>query len=531
MVVTLKKVLISDEVDARCAEILQTNGIEVVKNTKLSKEELIAEIGKYDGLIVRSATKVTADVLAAATNLKIIGRAGTGVDNIDCNLATKKGIIVMNTPGGNTLSAAEHTCAMICSLSREIPQAVASVKDGRWERKKFMGSELYGKTLGIIGLGRIGKEVAIRMQSFGMTTIGFDPIIPAEVSVEFNVEWLPLDQIWPRADYITVHTPLIPATTNLINEKVFAACKKGVRVINVARGGIIDEVALLKALESRQCGGAGLDVYVEEPLKDFSLVQHPKVICTPHLGANTVEAQSRVAMEIAEQFVDLVQGKSLFGAINAQALSNALSPTSQPIISLGDGLGRLAGALGGVVTEPTTVTVQTYGSSLRGTGAYLGAAVLAGILKTVRSGNHLNLISAPVIAKELGYQLKTSHEDSPQNGYPALVTVTLQSGSASPITVSGTSSGASALLVAIGDATLPSPFSLQGDVIAFRSQANPQILSAVSGALAGANSSLLSYGASVPVKGQMWGFARVTPPVGDLSVLKLHTDFSVQLAM
>ncbi|XP_013402731.1 D-3-phosphoglycerate dehydrogenase [Lingula anatina] len=361
MALTLKKVLISDEVDPKCVQILQANGVDVVKDTKLTKEQLIQEIPKYDGLIVRSATKVTADVIAAASNLKIIGRAGTGVDNIDCDAATKKGIIVMNTPGGNTLSAAELTCTMVCVLSRQVPQANDSLRAGRWDRKKFMGSEIFGKTLAIVGLGRIGKEVATRMQSFGMRTIGFDPIIPADVVAEFGVEWMSLEELWPLADYITVHTPLIPKTKNMINAEVFSKCKKGVKIINVARGGIVDEEALLEALNAGICGGAALDVFIQEPPKDFTLVQHPLVVSTPHLGANTTEAQSRVAEEIAQQFVDAMQGKSLFGALNAQALSNALSPATQPWVTLGEALGRLAASLAGEVNSNTQVQVITYG--------------------------------------------------------------------------------------------------------------------------------------------------------------------------
>jgi len=319
------KILISDPVNEVCAETLRTNGFEV-DQLKLTKEELLATIKNYDGLIVRSETKVTADVLeAAGSKLKIVGRAGTGVDNVDVKVATVKGVLVMNTPGGNTLSAAEHTCILIASMARNVPQACASMKTGAWDRKLFSGNELYGKTLAILGLGRIGREVALRMQSYGMKTIGYDPIIPADVTREFGVESMTLDQIWPQADYITVHTPLIPETKHLINDNVFSRCKKGVRVVNVARGGIIDEESLLRNLKSGQCGGAGLDVFVEEPPKSAyykELLGHPKMVCTPHLGASTAEAQIRVAQEIGEQFVGFFKGTSLIGAINADSLPN-----------------------------------------------------------------------------------------------------------------------------------------------------------------------------------------------------------------
>uniref|UniRef100_A0A2R8PKY8 D-3-phosphoglycerate dehydrogenase n=1 Tax=Callithrix jacchus TaxID=9483 RepID=A0A2R8PKY8_CALJA len=311
----LRKVLISDSLDPCCRRILQDGGLQVVEKQNLSKEELIAELQDCEGLIVRSATKVTADVISAAEKLQVVGRAGTGVDNVDLEAATRKGVLVMNTPNGNSLSAAELTCGMILSLARQIPQATASMKDGKWERKKFMGTELNGKTLGILGLGRIGREVATRMQSFGMKTIGYDPIISPEISASFGVQQLPLEEIWPLCDFITVHTPLLPSTTGLLNDGTFAQCKKGVRVVNCARGGIVDEGALLRALQSGQCAGAALDVFTEEPPRDRTLVDHENVISCPHLGASTKEAQSRCGEEIAVQFVDMVKGKSLTGVV------------------------------------------------------------------------------------------------------------------------------------------------------------------------------------------------------------------------
>uniref|UniRef100_A0A3Q3VP23 phosphoglycerate dehydrogenase n=1 Tax=Mola mola TaxID=94237 RepID=A0A3Q3VP23_MOLML len=336
--ISVASVLISDSVDPRCRAILEQHSIRVTERHNMKKEELMAN---YDGLVVRSATKVTADIIDAAHNLKIIGRAGTGVDNVDVDAATRKGVIVMNTPSGNTISAAELTCALLISLSRNVPQAVISMKQGNWDRKKFMGAELYGKVLGIVGLGRIGKEVASRMQSFGMRTIGYDPITPPEVSASWGVEQMSLELLWPQCDYITVHTPLLPSTVGLLNDESFAKCKKGVKVVNCARGGIIDEAALLRALESGQCGGAGLDVFVEEPPKDRSLVEHPGVISCPHLGASTKEAQARCGEDIALQIVDMVKGKRLIGAVNAQSLVSAFSEESHQLIKLGEAVGAV----------------------------------------------------------------------------------------------------------------------------------------------------------------------------------------------
>ncbi|VFV29089.1 d-3-phosphoglycerate dehydrogenase [Lynx pardinus] len=385
----LRKVLISDSLDPCCRKILQDGGLQVVEKQNLSKEELIAELQDCEGLIVRSATKVTADVINAAERLQVVGRAGTGVDNVDLEAATRKGILVMNTPNGNSLSAAELTCGMIMCLARQIPQATASMKDGKWERKKFMGTELNGKILGILGLGRIGREVATRMQSFGMKTIGYDPIISPEVSASFGVEQLPLEEIWPLCDFITVHTPLLPSTTGLLNDSTFAQCKKGVRVVNCARGGIVDEGALLRALQSGQCAGAALDVFTEEPPRDRALVDHESVISCPHLGASTKEAQSRCGEEIAIQFVDMVKGKSLAGVVNAQALTSAFSPHTKPWIGLAEALGALMRAWAG--SPKGTVQVVTQGTSLKNAGNCLSPAVIVGLLKDTSNQSDVNL--------------------------------------------------------------------------------------------------------------------------------------------
>ncbi|XP_052811699.1 D-3-phosphoglycerate dehydrogenase-like [Mya arenaria] len=526
----LKSVFISDEVDPRCVEVLKENGIEVVKDTKLrlDKEKFLAEIGKYDGLIVRSATKVTADIINAATNLKIIGRAGTGVDNIDCDAATRRGVIVMNTPGGNTLSAAEHTCALMCCLSRDIPNAVATMRAGKWDRKAFMGSELNGKTLGIIGLGRIGKEVALRMQSFGMTTIGFDPIIPGSVSAEFGVEWMDLEKLWPLVDYITVHTPLIPQTKNLISDKVFGLCKKGVRVVNCARGGIIDEEALLRALDNGNCGGAGLDVYVNEPPEDYKLAQHPKVIPTPHLGASTVEAQTRVAVEIAEQFVDAMNGKSLFGAINAQALQNSMSPESQPWVRLGETLGTVLGNIG--TSGQKSLKITTYGDSLKKAGGYLSTAVQLGFMRSQSQGGdegvRHTLVSAPTLAKQLGIQAITSHSDAASASSGPEVTVSLDG-----FTVSGTVSGCDPVLLSIDGAPFSPPVQLKGSTILVKAKSSPQLLADIAGKLAKNGAQMTGMSVSGETKGSQWGlvYLAVPPPSGVFGIQEaVQSAFSLR---
>ncbi|XP_064648038.1 D-3-phosphoglycerate dehydrogenase-like [Lineus longissimus] len=528
MAFNLKRVLISDEVAPKCVEILQTNGIEVLKNTKLTKEQLLSEIPKYDGLIVRSATKVTSDVIEAGTRLKIIGRAGTGVDNIDCNAATKRGVIVMNTPGGNTLSAAEHTCSMIMAVSRHIPQGHETMRQGKWDRKKFMGNEVYGKTLAIIGLGRIGKEVATRMQAFGMTTIGYDPIIPAEVSATFDTEWMPLDDLWPKADYITVHTPLIPQTRNLINLEVLKKCKKNVRLINVARGGIIDEEGLLQALEQGFCGGAALDVFVEEPPTNTKLTQHPLIVCTPHLGASTVEAQARVAEEIAEQFVAGVQGKSLFGAINAQAMTNALSADTKPWVQCGTAMGAVLATMSGSgMNSNTKVKVISQGPGLDKSGSYLGAAVLAGLLRLQCNG-FLNLVNAPVFAKEMGIEITTEYKEAASQLVQVIVQ---QDGSPVCNKVSGFASNNSSMLTEMNSGQYVQPVCLAGNLLIYQAQANPQVMPAVAGALAGEDCTPMSFASSSPVNGQAWNVMHLSVPLKNPDILKLHVTGLYQLTL
>jgi len=404
MAVELKRILISDEVDPKCLQVFEQNGIQAVKKTKLSKEELMKEIKEYDGLIVRSATKVTKEIIEAGSRLKIVGRAGTGVDNVDTEAATRKGVIVMNTPGGNTISAAEHTCALISALARNVAAGDASMKAGRWDRKLFMGSELAGKTLAILGLGQIGKQVAIRMQSYGMRTIGTDPFVTKEQAKEFGVERFEIEEIWPQADYITVHVPLIPATKHWINASSLSRCKPSVRILNVARGGIIDEQALLDKINAGLVAGAALDVFETEPPTGAGaeLAKHPKVIATPHLGASTIEAQTRVAVEIAQQFVDFTTGKSLFGAINARALASSLDPACQPAVRLAKALGalgcKLASADQSLGVSETRLRVIGCGAAME-KASYLLNAALVGVLHAA-TPNGFNLINAPKYAEE-----------------------------------------------------------------------------------------------------------------------------------
>jgi len=413
---------------------------------------------------------------------------------------------VMNTPGGNTLSAAEHTCALISSMARNIPQACATLKNGSWDRKLFSGNELMGKTLAILGLGRIGKEVAIRMQSYGVKTIGYDPIIPAEVSREFGVESLSLDEIWPQADFITVHTPLIPQTKNLLNDDVFAKCKKGVRVVNVARGGIIDEQSLLRNLKSGQCGGAGLDVFCEEPPQsDFyrDLFNHPKVVCTPHLGASTSEAQLRVAEEIAEQFVDFFKGTALVGAVNAGNVAEALSGPNKPWYTLARRLGLVASLLGSDASALEVTALVPENSNLKNV-TVLPSAAVAGYLGGVTRDPRLNILNAPTLAKTKGITLNSNRAPA-TSGAGLKITVKLGSGVA---TVVGSLEGEFAVLRSIGDSEFIGGLQLNGNHFFFQAPAGKGGFASVEAALSGAGISATALQRSTTGK-VTWYVARV----------------------
>lgn len=525
----LRKVLISDSLDPCCRKILQDGGLQVVEKQNLSKEELIAELQDCEGLIVRSATKVTADVINAAEKLQVVGRAGTGVDNVDLEAATRKGILVMNTPNGNSLSAAELTCGMIMCLARQIPQAAASMKDGKWDRKKFMGTELHGKTLGILGLGRIGREVATRMQSFGMKTVGYDPIISPEVAASFGVQQLPLEEIWPLCDFITVHTPLLPSTTGLLNDSTFARCKKGVRVVNCARGGIVDEGALLRALQSGQCAGAALDVFTEEPPRDRALVDHENVISCPHLGASTKEAQSRCGEEIAIQFVDMVKGKSLAGVVNAQALTSAFSPHTKPWIGLAEALGTLMHAWAG--SPKGTIQVVTQGASLKNAGNCLSPAVIVGLLREASKQADVNLVNAKLLVKEAGLNVTTSHSPAApgeQGSGEGLLTVAL---AGAPYQAVGLVQGTTPMLQMLNGAVFRPEVPLRRGqpLLMFRAPpSNPVMLPTMIGLLAEAGVQLLSYQTSKVSDGETWHVMGLSSLLPGLDAWKPHVSEAFQ---
>ena len=404
----MPKVLIADKMSPRAAEIFKERGVEVDVITGLDRDELIKIIDQYDGLAVRSSTKATPPVLEAATNMKVIGRAGIGVDNIDLPTATAKGIVVMNTPFGNSITTAEHAIAMMFALARDIPEANASTHAGKWEKSRFMGVELTGKTLGVIGCGNIGSIAASRGVGLKMKVIAFDPFLTPERALEIGVEKVELDEVLKRADFITLHTPLTDKTRNIINAEALAKCKKGVRIINCARGGLIDEKALKEALESGQVGGVALDVFEEEPAKENPLFGMENVICTPHLGASTAEAQENVALQVAEQMADFLMTGAVNNAINMPSISAEDAPRLRPYVALAEQLGMFAGQLTESAIEG--VEIEYVGEVSELNVAPLTSAIIAGLLRPLLSD--VNMVSAPAMAKERGISVSEVKRDS-----------------------------------------------------------------------------------------------------------------------
>ncbi|MCM8770690.1 MAG: phosphoglycerate dehydrogenase [Candidatus Omnitrophica bacterium] len=399
------KILVSDPLSEEGLKILkEVNDFQVDVKTGLKPEELKEAIKDYDALLVRSSTKVTKDIIAAANRLKIIGRAGVGLDNVDLEAATQKGIIVMNTPAGNTISTAEHTMSLILSLSRNIPQADASLKQGEWQRTKFMGVELYNKVLGIVGLGKIGSEVARRALAFGMKVLAYDPFLSREIAEGLGVEVVELDDLLKRSDFISVHTPLTDETRHMISDKQFALMKKGVKIINCARGGIIDEGALIKAIKEGRVSGAALDVFEKEPLPpDSELLKLNNVVLTPHLGASTEEAQVNVAVEIAEVVRDALLGKGIRNAANYPSVDPESYKMLKPYIELSEKMGGFGCQLSeGRIQE---VKITYTGEISQQDVSPLVLALVKGLLTPILQDT-VNFINALRLAKERGIRIE-----------------------------------------------------------------------------------------------------------------------------
>jgi D-3-phosphoglycerate dehydrogenase len=431
---TTLKVLVSDNIAPEGKAILeQAPGIEADVRAKVPADELKAIIKNYHGLIVRSATKVTPEVIAVADNLRVIGRAGSGVDNIALPSASKRGVVVMNTPGGNTLSAAEHTLSLILALARHIPQATASIRAGQWEKNRFMGTEISDRTLGIIGLGNIGAVVAQHAESLGMKVIGYDPYLSSEVAAKKNVELLSLDDLFARSDFITMHTPLTPSTKNLLNASAFAKMKKGVYIINCARGGIIDEVALHEAIISGKVAGAALDVFEKEPPGKSPLLELDQVICTPHLGASTTQAQVKVSVAIAEQVVEyLLQGTARH-AVNLPSVSAEILALLNPYLLLAEKMGKFQAQITPGSIQEVHLTYS--GSVVDMATPMIAMSLLKGLLDPILE-EKVNYVNAPILAKERGIKIVESKSRASED-YTTLLTVKVLTESAQN-TVAGT---------------------------------------------------------------------------------------------
>lgn len=393
----MTKVLISDKMSPRAAAIFNARGIEVDEKVGMSPEELIACIGDYDGLAIRSATKVTQDVLAAAGNLKVIGRAGIGVDNVDVPAASARGIVVMNTPFGNSITTAEHAIAMMFAVARQVPEADRSTQAGKWEKSRFMGVELTGKTLGIIGCGNIGSIVAERAVGLRMKVAAFDPYLSPERALDLGIEKVELDDLFARADFITLHTPLTDTTRNIIDAAAIAKMKDGVRIVNCARGGLVNEADLLEALESGKVAGAGLDVFEKEPAKENPLFGRDDVVATPHLGASTAEAQENVAIQVAEQLSDYLIDGAVENALNMPSITAEEAPRLRPYMKLAEQLGGFAGQ----ITESgiESVTIDYEGEATQLNTRPLTAIILQSLLAPLLDVS-VNMVNAPIVAKE-----------------------------------------------------------------------------------------------------------------------------------
>ena len=428
----MAKVLICDQMSARAAEVFRARGLEVDTAVGLEPEELIGRIGAYDGLVLRSATQANAEVIAAGEKLKVVGRAGIGVDNIDVEAATRRGIVVMNTPGGNAVTTAEHSIAMLFALARQIPAADRSTRAGKWEKSRFMGVELTGKILGVIGCGNIGAIVAERAQALRLRVVAYDPYLSPERARDLGVEKVGFDALLARADFITLHVPMTEETRGMIDAAALAKTKRGVRIINCARGGLIVEADLKTAIESGQVAGAALDVFADEPARDNPLFALDEIVATPHLGAATTEAQEKVAVQVAEQMSDYLLTGAITNAVNMPALSAEEAERLKPYMRLAELLGSFAGQL--TRTGLKAVCIEYEGEAAGLNCRPLTQMALTGLLAPIL--DNVNMVSAPALARERNIDVtETKHERDCDYQTLVRLTVTTERG---PRSVSGT---------------------------------------------------------------------------------------------
>ncbi|CAN1486380.1 SerA Phosphoglycerate dehydrogenase and related dehydrogenases [Caulobacteraceae bacterium] len=447
------RVLIADKLSPAAVDIFKNRGVDFDIKTGLTKDELIAVIGDYDGIAIRSGAKLDKDVIAAANKLQVIARAGIGVDNVDIPAATAKGIVVMNTPFGNSITTAEHAIAMMFALARQMPAADASTQAGKWEKNRFMGVELYAKTLGLIGAGNIGSIVADRALGLKMKVIAFDPFLSPERAIEIGVEKVELEDLLARADVITLHTPLTDKTRNILSAEALAKTKKGVLIVNCARGGLVDEVALRALLDSGHIGGAGFDVFVTEPAKENPLFGSDKVVATPHLGASTNEAQENVALQVAEQMSDYLLTGAVTNALNSPSITAEEAPRLKPFVALAEKIGAFAGQM--VDFGITAIDIAYEGEVSALNVKPMTSAALAGVLRPMLA--EINMVSAPAVAKERGIVVSESRqEESPVYESLMRITITTEKGKRS---FAGTVIGGAPRIVEVKGMELDAAFS------------------------------------------------------------------------
>lgn len=480
------KILIADKMDKQAEEIFRRNGLDFDVKPGLSPDELKAVVANYDGIAARSSAKITADVIAAAKNLKVVGRAGIGVDTIDVPAATAAGVVVMNTPFGNSITTAEHAIAMMMALARQIPQASASTHAGKWEKSKFMGVELYGKTLGVIGCGNIGAIVANRGLGLQMHVIAFDPFLTEERAQELGVQRVELDDLYARADFITIHVPKTEKTNRMIDKNAFAKMKKGVRIINCARGGLIVEDDLKAALDSGQVAGAALDVFEVEPAETNPLFGHPNVICTPHLGASTSEAQVNVAIQVAEQMSDFLLRGAVSNAVNMPSITAEEAPKLRPYMKLASQLGRFAGQTAESAIKK--IEVEYIGSAAKVNTRPLMACVLADLLGAM--SDSVNMVNAPEIAKAkkiIVSETKTENDTE----WPAAIRVTVEAENGSRSVTGTLFAGKEPRIVEIEG--VPIEAALTPHMLFIRNEDKPGMIGGLGTILAGAGQNIADF--------------------------------------
>jgi len=494
------KVIVADKISARGVQLLKEQpGWNVVQTTK---DNLVAEIADAQALIVRSATKVTSELLDKAPNLRCVGRAGVGVDNIDLEAATKRGIIVMSTPGGNAVSVAEHTFALMLSLARQVPRLDKAFHEGRWEKSSAAGMEMSGKTLGLIGLGRIGSEVALRAEAFDMRVLGYDPYISEAAAKEFSVELVPLDRLLAESDFVSLHTALSPATQNLINAPTLAKMKKGAFIINAARGELIEEAALADALKTGHIGGAGLDVFAVEPPKNSPLVGLPNVIATPHIAGSTTEAQEEVGTQVAVQVKDYLAEGIIRNAVNLPVLSAEQYRRVRPYMELAERLGSLVSQASD--TRPSRIRIR-YAGEVSEVGTHLlRNAVLAGVLNAVLD-EKVNVVNAPAIAAARGLKVEEETRKR-EHGFPNTLEISVL-----PLQGGGSQEGFSAEGTVLFDGSprilqvegIPLEAQLEGTILYLRNRDEPGVIGQVGTMLGkyGVNIATFALGRKAPIQG------------------------------